>query len=205
MVVDETHASYCFDTIISELGSGPDDPHPTPTVPDEQYPLFVSWHRKPKSSKKNDDYYELRGCIGTFSPMFLLEGLKQYALTSAFKDKRFEPVELDEVPHLRCSVSVLIDFLEADDCYDWEVGSHGIWIHFSDPNGVARNATYLPEVCSEQGWNKTQCLDSLIRKAGWKGRVTENMRTEVKVTRYSSVKVHLCYDEYASLRPSLML
>lgn len=49
----------------------------------------------------------LRGCIGTFSEMNLHSGLKEYALTSALKDTRFDPISREELPKLTVSVSIL--------------------------------------------------------------------------------------------------
>ena len=35
--------------------------------------------------------------------------------------------------------------------------------------GRKHGATYLPDVAVEQGWSKEECLESLMRKAGWDG------------------------------------
>ncbi|KAF6021704.1 hypothetical protein EB796_019990 [Bugula neritina] len=75
-------------------------------------PLFVSWH----SGKER----RLRGCIGTFTPLNLHQGLKEYAITSATKDSRFEPIQVEEVHKLTVSVSLLINFEEANDYLDWD-------------------------------------------------------------------------------------
>lgn len=58
-----------------------------------------------------------------------------YALTSALKDCRFDPVSLDEVKHLRVAVSLLVKY---EECSDWNVGTHGIIINFHDGT-TARN------------------------------------------------------------------
>lgn len=42
----------------------------------EDYPLFVTWNTITRSGDKR-----LRGCIGTFEPMDLDDGLRSYALT----------------------------------------------------------------------------------------------------------------------------
>lgn len=64
----------------------------------------------------------LRGCIGTFSELSLQSGLKEYALTSALKDSRFDPISPEEVPRLSVSVSILQGFEEARDYLDWTLG-----------------------------------------------------------------------------------
>jgi AMMECR1 domain-containing protein len=105
--------------------------------------LFVTW----KIGKDK----RLRGCIGTFNAMNLQSGLREYAVTSAFKDSRFSPVTREEFPKLSVSVSILRHFEDGDDYLDWEVGVHGIRIEFINEKGNKRTATYLPEVASEQG------------------------------------------------------
>lgn len=106
-------------------------------------PLFVTW----KIGKDK----RLRGCIGTFNAMNLQSGLREYAITSAFKDSRFSPITRDEFAKLSVSVSILRHFEDGEDFLDWEVGVHGIRIEFINEKGMKRTATYLPEVASEQG------------------------------------------------------
>ena len=71
---------------------------------------------------------------------------------SAFKDSRFNPITIEELSKLHCSVSILTKFEEANDHLDWEIGIHGIRIEFHSDRGSRRTATYLPEVATEQGW-----------------------------------------------------
>jgi len=179
--------AYCFDSIITHF-DGKDVPPPLFT--NEAFPLFVTWKIKGKSGSR------LRGCIGTFSPEPLHEGLKEYARTSAFKDKRFDPLQADEIPNLSCSISLLTNFENGEDVWDWEIGKHGIIIEFVDPKGKKRRATYLPEVAPEQGWNKQETIDSLISKAGWEGKVTDQLRYSIQLQRYQSSKASLNYQDY---------
>ena len=72
---------------------------------------------------------------------------------------------LNELPNLNCEVSLLVNFEEAKNPYDWEVGKHGIDIKFEDEEGEFHSATYLPEVAEEQGWDQKTTLKHLIRKA----------------------------------------
>ena len=115
----------------------------------------------------------LRGCIGTFNAMHLHTGLREYATTryyfyikdnknikkyfkynniySAFKDSRFNPITLEELPRLHVSVSILRHFEDGADYLDWIIGVHGIRIEFHNEKGNKRTATYLPDVAIEQG------------------------------------------------------
>jgi hypothetical protein len=48
------------------------------------------------------------------------------------------------------------------------------------------------------GWNQIQTIDSLLRKGGFKGNVTPEVRGSIKLTRYQSEKVSASYSDYAS-------
>ncbi|KAM7543025.1 hypothetical protein Aperf_G00000005456 [Anoplocephala perfoliata] len=178
---------YCFDVLHRQLNN--QDPPPQPrTFPNDAYPLFVTW-----SYGKEQ---RLRGCIGTFKAMNLHNGLREYALNSALRDSRFSPITLKEFPHLYCSVSLLIDFEDAADYKDWRIGVHGIRIEFVTERGSQRSATYLPEVASEQGWSHQETIDSLLRKGGYRGTITESVRTSIRLTRYRSDKLQLHASDY---------
>ncbi len=75
------------------------------------------------------------------------------------------------------------------------MGIHGIQIEFP-LKGRLKTATYLPEVAQEQGWTKTQAVDSLLRKGGYSEFVTEEFRSCVRVTRYRTEKCIVSYEEY---------
>ncbi len=76
------------------------------------------------------------------------------------------------------------------------MGVHGIQIEFP-LKGRLKTATYLPEVAQEQGWTKTQAVDSLLRKGGYSEFVTEEFRSHsVRVTRYRTEKCIVSYEEY---------
>jgi len=180
---------YCFDVLHSSLYQS-QEPLKVPIFSNEAFPIFVTWNVGKE--------LRLRGCMGTFNALNLHAGLREYAVTSAFKDSRFPPISRDEFTKLHVSVSILRHFEEALDYLDWEVGVHGIRIEFLNDRGSKRTATYLPEVAPEQGWNQTQTIDSLLRKGGFKGHVTPEVRGGIKLTRYRSEKVSVPYAEYAN-------
>ena len=135
---------------------------------------------------------------------------------SAMKDSRFNPVAREELPRLHVSVSILCHFEDATDFMDWEIGIHGIRIEFYNERGARKTATYLPEVPSEQGtffpffqkwilreiklrfigWDKIQTIDSLLRKGGFKGQVTPEVRRGIRLVRYQSEKMTVAYPDY---------
>lgn len=96
---------------------------------------------------------------------------------------------------LRVSVSLLVNFERARSWEDWVVGIHGIRIRFKASRKVF-SATYLPEVAREQGWTKLEALESLIRKAGFSGRIDDALLGKVSLERYQSSKYSLSYQQY---------
>jgi len=161
-------------------------------------PLFVSWESLSlKASPK------LRGCIGSLAPRYLHEALVEYALHSSLRDARFEPIQYSEIPHLMCKVSLLHSRELARHCLDWKIGEHGVILNFSDRSNRLDpdekwSATYLPDVAEQQGWSKQQTVDSLIRKTGYAGCITDHLRTSLTVTRYQSSVTKVAFQEYAN-------
>ena len=149
--------------------------------------LFVTW-----TVTRTD---ALRGCIGNLSEIDVATGLKEYALRAA-RDSRFEPITLAELPTLTCSVSLLGGFEPAAGWNDWVVGRHGIILKVA-VNGRNFSATYLPEVAEEQGWDHRQAILSLLAKAGVDKRsVSEALFPAVNITRYTSSKCSLTYEQW---------
>ena len=111
---------------------------------------------------------------------------------------------------------------------DWTIGTHGIYITFPHPSLLVAsqsessapsplssntnlttpsatskktfNATYLPEVMPAQGWDKIEAIDSAIHKAGWSGRITEEIRRSVKLRRYQSKACTVTWHEFVEWR-----
>jgi len=181
---------YCFDVLFSHLHDA--TPPRDPTFTNQAFPLFVTW--------KTGKDLKLRGCIGTFSPIPLHEGLREYAIVSSMKDSRFSPVRLDELANLHCSVSLLTDFQDCRDCFDWKVGVNGLRIEFNNERGHRKTATYLPEVSKEQGWNQRQTVENLLRKGGYQAEITPAFLRTVHARRYRTEKVMVSFHDYAIAR-----
>ncbi|KAH7712921.1 AMMECR1 domain containing protein [Aphelenchoides avenae] len=200
MAASTDSAAYCFDVIIARLKNEPEPPCPA-EIPDEQHPLTVTWKNFTEwnLSKNRPPPIGNRGCLGSFDPLPLREGLKKYAIASAFEDKRFEEVTLEEVPDLHCSLSIIKSLEEIKDYRDWTVGTNGIRIHF-EQNGKKMWAFYLPEVPKEKEWDQQTALDNLMHKGGWEGEIAEEDRKEVRVERYEVDRLVLSYKEYEALK-----
>lgn len=188
---------HCFNVVIQHLFQDSTIIQPSlldDISPEIECPLFVTWDKKHSSSD-----YRLRGCIGTLSPRALKQALSDYAAISAFRDHRFHPIAKNEVCHLRVGVSLLVNYEICNDCLDWEVGTHGIIIKFYY-DGRHYNATFLPEVAQDHGWNQRQTIAQLVYKAGYHhGEVTSDLLAAIHCTRYQSSKCKLTFEEYVQV------
>lgn len=52
------------------------------------------------------------------------------------------------------------------------------------------------QVATEQGWDQIQTIDSLLRKGGYRGQITQDTRRSIKLTRYTSTECQMSYNEY---------
>ncbi|KAH7914381.1 alport syndrome [Hygrophoropsis aurantiaca] len=216
-VCREEHCFHAFDALYCSLTSA----RPiSPVFPDDKYPLFVTWNTR---SNRPGRAPRLRGCIGNFEAMPLREGIAEYALISAFRDTRFNKIEEDELVNLECCISLLTDFEDAASYMDWTVGIHGIYITFPNPSLYPASsntpsplsstpylpritsrrtltATYLPDVMPEQGWDKIEAIESAVRKAGWNGLITEEVRASIRLRRYQSRRCVVGWSEFVQWR-----
>ena len=176
---------FVFDVLISRLSKTKIKPEFPKIFKNQQFPVFVTWT---KGKEQN-----LRGCIGTFHSDDLEENLKDFAMSAAFKDSRFPPINEREISSLNCGISLLINFEDAKNCYDWELGKHGIQIFFEDHG--QHSATFLPEVPIEHNMNKETTLQNLIEKAGSNQKL-KNIDKKILMRRYQSIKLFMTYEEY---------
>ncbi|KAJ0968109.1 hypothetical protein J5N97_025026 [Dioscorea zingiberensis] len=191
VAANQEMAAYCFDTLVAHYNS---EEVPLPAFDEGEHPLFVTWKKAVNGGEPR-----LRGCIGTLEARDIITGFRDYALTSALRDRRFPPIQAKEIPYLECTVSVLTDYESALHHLDWEIGKHGLIIEFTDPDyNTRRSATYLPEVAAHEGWTKMEAIDSLMRKAGYNGPITEPLRKRVRLTRYQSTLYTMPYSEYVA-------
>eukprot|EP01089_Gocevia_fonbrunei_P005495 TRINITY_DN15951_c0_g1_i1.p1 TRINITY_DN15951_c0_g1~~TRINITY_DN15951_c0_g1_i1.p1 ORF type:complete len:277 (-),score=40.96 TRINITY_DN15951_c0_g1_i1:92-805(-) len=163
-------------------------------IPPVECALFVGW----KKDKPNGEC-TLRGCKGTHGTLPLEQGLRQYALISAFEDGRFAQMAEHELPHLSCSISLLYDFEDSDDCFDWELHTHGIKIEFEDSKNKYRSATFLPYVMTQFGFSKRQTIKRLIEKSGSSDKLTKSLSPKIRITRFKASDIVTHYSDWASL------
>jgi hypothetical protein len=108
------------------------------------------------------EHGDLRGCIGYMSPVKpLAETVRDVAAFAALQDRRFRPVSEGELGILEYEISVLSPLRKVEDINQIHVGQHGLLIRKGDSEGVL-----LPQVPTEEGWNRNTFLEQVCVKAG---------------------------------------
>ena len=105
---------------------------------------------------------ELRGCIGHVAPDTLLyHTIQNCAISAAVEDTRFAPVTYPELPQLRIEISVLSPLERVQDLSGITVGQYGLVVSRGHRRGLL-----LPQVATENGWDRDTFLAYTCRKAG---------------------------------------
>lgn len=111
---------------------------------------------------------ELRGCIGYPTPELpLVEAIINAAISAAFRDPRFPPVEKKELANIIVEVSILTppNLIKVNNPQEYpnhvKIGQDGLIVE----NGWFRGLL-LPQVPVEWGWDSEEFLSHCCIKAG---------------------------------------
>jgi AmmeMemoRadiSam system protein A len=119
---------------------------------------------------------QLRGCIGyIIAQKALFETIVDAAKHAAFGDPRFPQLNREEVDEVTIEISVLSPFEPIKSYDDIEVGKHGLLL---DEGG---RAVLLPQVATEQNFNRAEFLTALCHKAGLYGNYWKERMLNIKV------------------------
>jgi AmmeMemoRadiSam system protein A len=120
---------------------------------------------------------QLRGCIGTFEGEGnLLETIRNMAVASGWQDPRFPPLDQKELKDIDIEISVLTPRRMIKHPDEIEVGKHGIYITRGFNRGVL-----LPQVATEQGWDRQTFLEHTCIKAGLPTNAWRDPETIIEV------------------------
>ena len=109
---------------------------------------------------------QLRGCIGYVAPLKpLYLTVCDVAQLAALRDTRFRPVTAGELGDLQYEISVLSPLHHVGDVQEIRIGQHGLLIHTSSHEGLL-----LPQVASDEKWDRATLLEQVCYKAGLTGR-----------------------------------
>jgi AmmeMemoRadiSam system protein A len=126
----------------------------------------------------------LRGCIGHIAasrPLF--ETVREVAVSSAFEDPRFPPLGKEEWGATTIEISVLSPFEKITDAGRIRVGTHGIMIRRGNRSGLL-----LPQVATEQGWDRDTFLTHTCLKAGLPADAWTSPETSIEI--FSAIVFH---------------
>jgi AmmeMemoRadiSam system protein A len=138
--------------ILARVGLGPPPALPSSGTLSEPRGAFVTLHHRG----------ELRGCIGRFDPEgSLARTVADMAVSAAFEDPRFPPLDRSEVDGLAVHVSALGPRIPLPDPSALRVGVHGLVVRRGWHRGVL-----LPVVAVERGWDGPTFLKHACLKAG---------------------------------------
>ena len=105
---------------------------------------------------------QLRGCIGHIpGDTALGKTVGSMALQAAFGDSRFAPVEINEMKNLEIEISVLTPMKAIASANEIVVGRDGVLM-----SAAGTSAVFLPQVATENHWDRAEMLDNLCMKAG---------------------------------------
>ncbi|HYU24297.1 MAG TPA: AmmeMemoRadiSam system protein A [Thermoanaerobaculia bacterium] len=105
---------------------------------------------------------DLRGCIGSIHPVHpLYHAVTSSAISAAFRDPRFIPVQPEELLRLGIEISVMGPIERVARPDDIMVGRDGLIVSRGRQAGLL-----LPQVATEYGWERDTFLAQTCVKAG---------------------------------------
>ena len=126
---------------------------------------FVTVHKKGK----------LRGCIGYVEAIKPLDQtVREMAVAAAFQDPRFPPLAHAEFEDIDIEISVMSPIRKIGTPGDIRVGTHGLIVKRGYNQGLL-----LPQVATEQGWDRDTFLEHTCYKAGLPGDCWKKTDTEI--------------------------
>jgi hypothetical protein len=140
---------------VKKVSSGKDSAHSLKIESKEffdEYAVFVTLH-------KNGD---LRGCMGhTIAEDNLITAVENSAELACSRDPRFPAVKIEEFNSLEFEITILSRMKRFTDINELEIGKDGVLLRLGNRSGL-----FLPQVATEQKWDKKSLMENLGRKAG---------------------------------------
>jgi AmmeMemoRadiSam system protein A len=100
---------------------------------------------------------KLRGCIGYIEGVKpLVEAVVDNGRSAAVGDPRFPPVSTAELAEIHIEISALTPLVPVAGPEEITIGRHGVVLAKD-----GRRAVFLPQVATEQGWDRDTTLEQL--------------------------------------------
>ncbi len=100
--------------------------------------------------------------------------MRDTATLAAMRDPRFQPVTAEELPSLEYEISVLSPLRRVTDIQQIKIGEHGLLMKNGDSEGLL-----LPQVPTEQKWDRQTFLEQTCRKAGMNANCWKDDDTDI--------------------------
>ena len=145
-----------------------------PEINSEKYTLSQTLKEKRGVFVTLNKNGNLRGCIGHIQAREqLINAVIDNTINSSINDARFRPVNEEELSDIEIDISVLSPIKRISGVEKFIIGKHGIIINLG-----GMRAVFLPQVATEQGWDREDTLAHLCNKAGlpsyaWKDKEME--------------------------------
>lgn len=123
---------------------------------------------------------QLRGCIGHISggTTKLPQSVAKLARSAAYDDPRFPSLDAGELPDVDIEVTVLTPLELIEGPEDIVVGQHGLVIEDAQHRGLL-----LPQVATENGWDRMEFLE----KTCWKAGLSPDAWKDARIYRFEAI------------------
>jgi len=141
-----------------------------PTGLDFKSGCFVTLHKRGR----------LRGCIGNFrDDVDIVTNIGEMAAQAAFHDPRFPELSEKELDEIDFEISVLSPMIPVEGFDEIVIGRDGLYVIKGFNRGVL-----LPQVATENGWDKETFLSQTCVKAGLSADTWQ--KEEIKLLRFEA-------------------
>lgn len=119
----------------------------------------------------------LRGCIGHIEGVQpLYQTIVEMAIAAATQDPRFPPMRAEELAAMHLEISVMTPLRRIAHPEDIDVGTHGLVMRRGGRSGLL-----LPQVATEQQWDRATFLEHTCLKAGLPPNAWQDPQTEMYI------------------------
>ncbi|MCX7784732.1 MAG: AmmeMemoRadiSam system protein B [candidate division WOR-3 bacterium] len=140
----------------------------------EQYGVFVTLKKRG----------QLRGCIGYVQGIKpLYQAVSDMAIAASTEDPRFPRVTANELKDITIEITVMTPLRRIKNINEIQVGKHGIVIKRGYNQGLL-----LPQVATEEGWDRETFLKHTCWKAGLPENAWQDRNTEIYVFSGTIIK-----------------
>lgn len=141
------------------------------------YPLFVQFIVD----------NELRGKVGCYNNIQIVNGLSEYSIAAGMKDFRFSPISKNELQKLTCIVTVLYDFEPINDLQNWNKEISGLLMKYRGSTISIFPSEIKGEISNES------IFSNLVKKIGC---AIDHPIEQIEMKQFKTMSVSANWFEY---------